>query len=597
MQHVAKLCLALPFTLLAACGSSSSDGGGTAPLTLALTDAAADEVAAFNVEIESIVLRRAGGGVVSVLDQPVTVDLVTLQDLSQVLAMKEVPLGNYTGATITFDFDQASAFLVDETTAAALVDGSGAPLTGLVEFDATLAVPMQSQVGSHRLLELDFDLDQSLTVDTAGNSIAVEPMLVLDVDPANPKELIVMGELVSVDALAGTFVLDVQTLTGASLGEATVAVVGQALYQIDGVMEQGVLGLADFANVPMGTWVQCYGAIAPGSLRFVAGYVEAGAGTYNGGQDIVEGHILARSGGSGANATLTVLGHSNDATHTAFQFNRLFTVATSFANTKVFRTAELGSYDADHLNVGQRVRIFGDLSGTNLDASGTTGIVRLQPTRVLGFANGAPGGGLLEVDVVRLGLVPQSLFTWSQGGALPPDPDFFQCETGTLTNSLTLTTGSAVEVLGWMKPVGDTGEDFEAVAVVDRDSAPSLALVRDRLFGHTVSVTTQAIHIEVVITGSASLSEFAVVDRGFVGVLPLPSSPNLLIEPAGSVGIYTLIDKGTGAIDVHTNFADFSTAVGVALGQGADLLDIGAIGVYDSIANSIASSIVSVVVQ
>ena len=75
--------------LVAGCTSGGGDGD-TAPLTLAVTDA-------------------ASGATVGALPAPVVVDLVTLAEVSQVLNVLNVPLGLYTQATVTLDFDQAKA--------------------------------------------------------------------------------------------------------------------------------------------------------------------------------------------------------------------------------------------------------------------------------------------------------------------------------------------------------------------------------------------------------------------------------------------------------------------------------------------------------
>ena len=124
--------------------------------------------------------------------------------------------------------------------------------------------------------------------------------------------------------------------------------------------------------------------------------------------------MIGRNGGAGADATLTVLGHSNDAAHTSFQFDTSFAVAASFANSKVVRRGYPIAFDLDDVNVGQRVRVFGALSGTNLDATGASAVLRMQPTRVYGHAAGAPSAGALEIALSRVDLRPQTAFAWNR---------------------------------------------------------------------------------------------------------------------------------------------------------------------------------------
>jgi hypothetical protein len=587
----------LPLFGLCACSGSSSDGDSQGAVTFALTDAAADQVANFFVEIEAIQLERASGALVSLLTQPVRVDLTELQDLSQVLGTSPVPLGLYTGAQVTFDFSDAEVFLVGQSSAASLLDEDGDPLNGLVPFDITLQAPFSMGAGAHKLIELDFDLNQSVEVDSVGNSVRVEPKLVLGVDPQNPKELISLGEVQSVDAGAGTFQLDLQTLQGVSYGSTTVSVLPQTVYQINGVPYTGNPGLDALAGLPAGTWVQTYGAIAPSLPNLTVVYVEAGTGTYNGGQDIIEGHVVGRIGGAGSNPTLVVRGHSNNATHDQFQFDTFFTVDVAFAQTKVLRRGSATPYDADDINIGQRVRIFGDLIGTDLDATATDGVVRLQPTRAMGFASAGPAGGQLTVDLVRIGLMLQGLFSWNESGLPATDPDALVAQVDTAADGLGIEAGTAVELLGWFTAIDAAGADFEATAVINRDLAPSLLLIKNRPGGLVATLTSDPTQLQVSLSGNPTLFELAIVDKGFVGIQNLPSSPTPTITSQDPTGLFTLVDKVTGSFQVFSTLAALDVALSVKLAQGADLYDLGAIGPYTAQTNTLAAKILTVVVD
>lgn len=586
---------ALPLFALTACGGGDSSSQGT--ITFSLTDGAADEVANFFVEIEAVQLERANGALVSLLTQPVQVDLTQLQDLSQVLGTNPVPVGVYVGAQVTFDFTDAEVFLVGETTAATLLDEDGDPLTGTLPFEISLQSPFAMGVGAHKLIELDFDLNQSVLVDGGNNSVRVEPKLVVGVDPTSPKELIALGEVQSVDVGANTFALDLQTLQGSSYGSTTVSVLPQTVYQIDGVPYTGAPGLAALAALPAGTWVQTYGAIAPSLPNLTVAYVEAGAGTYNGGQDIVEGHVIGRSGGAGSDATVLVLGHSNNAAHDQFQFNTVFTVDVAFAQTKVLRRGSATTFDCDDINIGQRVRIFGDLVGTDLAATADDAVVRLQPTRALGFATADPAGGQLTIDLVRVGLVLQGLFDWNDSGLPNTDPDALLNQVGTAADGLSIENGTAVELVGWFTAIDDAGADFEATAVINRDLAPSLLLIKNRFGGLDVTLTSEPAQLEVALSGSPTAFELAIVDKGFVGIQNLPSQPMPTITSLDATGLFTLVDKGTGSFQVFGTLAALDGALSVKLAQGANLYDLGAFGPYTSQTNTLAAKILTVVVN
>lgn len=588
-------------SLLSACGGggSSGNGGADPTLTFAITDSASDDLESFTVEVTQLQLTKLGGSVVDVLTTPATIDLATLTEASQILSVGNVPVGTYLAAEITLDFTNSSCLLVGQATPATLLDVDGNPLTGTL----TLPIDFGSNrlicpIHRHRLLEFDFDLNQSVTTDMGLNTATVEPTFVMHVDPATPKPLLAVGTLVSVDTAASTFVMEVRTLGGTLLTTATFRSDTATIWHIDGVSSQGAPGLAALAGAPAGTWVQLAGSHDPILPLFDVVYVEAGVGTYNGGSDIVEGHVVDRVGGAGTDPILTVLGHSTDAAHTTFQFNTSFTVSMSFLNTKVLRTAVDQAFDTDDLNVGQRVRIFGLLSGMTMDATGTRDVVRMQPTRVLGFAGGAPAGGVLTIDLARVDLRPGSAFNWPGGGPTPPDPDAFDLAVGALGTGLGIGAGTPVEARGFFPAIDDATEDFDASSLTNRALAPSLMLIRNRPAGMTVSVTAGPTLIEVALSGATTAGEFAIIDAGFVGVQNLPSvpAPNLVPSIAGP-RFYVLRDKSLNSAQLYLTFSDFSAAVANVVAQGATIAQVAAIGRYTAATNQIEAQLASVVVE
>jgi len=581
--------------------SSGTSVGETSSLTFTITDAASDELSSFEVELSSLTVAKAGGTPVSILSEPLRIDLTNLVDLSQIVDVREVPAGLYTSASITFDFSEASAYLIGETSPATILDSDGLALDGEVTLPLSLGFLMVMP-GKNRVLECDFDLDQSVMVDAGANAITVEPVLNFDIDPAEPKELVVLGALQSVDQLTSMIALERQTLGGNPLGDLDISVEASTTYQIDGVPYLGAAGLAELASRPVDTWVQAYGTIDPALAMFHAEYLEAGTGTYNGGSDIVEGHITGRSGGAGTDTILTVVGHSNNADHTAFQFNTTFTVSTDFLDTKVLRRGASVAGDTDDLNIGQRVRIFGTLTGASLDASTSTSVVRMQRTRFLGFANEAPSAGTVEIDLVRVGLRPQAVFNWGEGGTSPLDPDALVADVSMLLGGvdaadLEIGIGTAVSMRGFLPPVDDDDEDFEARLLINRDKGPSLLSIHDRVGPLTVVPTITSTEIQLAISGTPGLFEHAVIDRGFVGLVALPDTPTPTIVPQGLLGLYSIRHKGTMGTSLYLNFAAFAAALELELGQGSTIFNLGAIGPYDAPTNTTSAKIVSVVVH
>jgi len=591
--------------LSSSCGgsgtSSGNGGGGTGGtpngfVSFAMTDLASDQVESFQVDVTGLHLVKADGAIVSVISAPITVDLASLTEATQLMNLVAVPPGVYTSASITIDFTNAVCVLIGQSTPAAIVDDSGAPVTG------PLTLPIQFGQNSlavladaHRLLEFDFALDESLDVDTAANSVRLEPMFVLHVDGSG-KTLFTLGTLVSVDTSGQSFVADVGSLHSGVLGNVTYTTDASTIFHVDGVPAQGAAGLTALAGKAAGTWVQVFGTIDPNSSHIKAQYVEAGIGTYNGGTDIIEGFITDRVGNPspGSNVTMSVLGRSNNAAHTAFQYDTTFTVTTNFANTKVVRRFSAQAFDTNSLNVGQHVRVFGTLSGTAMNAATSSGVIRAQQSRMFGTANGPIASTTLTMNLQQVDFRPQSSFTWADSGTTPPTPSAFTANVGTLGNGLNVMSGTNVEARGFLAPIGSGTEDFTANTLINLDAAPALIFVKNLPGGLTVDALISSGQIQLNISGTAVAGEKAIVDQGFVGVTSLPASSTY--QPSLTGGVYMIRDKTTGSVTTFTSFGGFASALGLILAHGATLKVFCALGPYDSGTATMQTTLVSVVV-
>lgn len=598
----ARLAFVLALTIGTASCSQDLTGTGTSsnagPVTVAITDGASDSIESFQIEVTSIQLHKVSGADVSVLSAPVNVDLASLTDTSLLLTSLDVPAGLYTRATLTLDLSSAVCVLTGKTTPATILDSSGAAVTGTLSVPLQLGTAFQVAVTAHRLLEFDFDLDQSFTVDTVGNTVSFEPAFVLRVDPATPKEIVTIGTLTSVDTVASTFLAAVHAVGGAVVSNVIFRANGATQFQVNGVPTTGAQGLAALSALPANASIQCRGALALSSGEVTVESVEAGTGTFDGGQDIVEGHIVGRTGGIGSDAVLQVLGHSIDANHTTFQYATTFLVNTTFANTKVVRRESSTVFDVDDLNVGQRVRVFGTLSGTTMSAVGTTDVIRMQPTRVFGAAAGARTGTTLTLDIARVGLLAETDFDWNDGGATPVDPDAFEADVGALGVGLGITSVSLVSVEGYFTGIGASGVDFVATALTNQSSAPSLLFVRNRIaVGFNVLVTANASQIQLNVTGTAAAGETAIIDRGLIGSIALPTAPTPTVNHPSVNGFYSLRDRTTHSVRVFTRFSDFSSALQSDIVQGATLVQLGAVGNYSAVINTIDASVATAVVE
>jgi hypothetical protein len=605
-RHGLSILIPSILALASACGGGNGSGGGGGGgaggptngfVSFTMTDLASQNIESFQVDVTALALESSTGSTVSVISAPITVDLAALTGSTQLMNLLSVPAGEYTSATITLDFTNAKCVLIGGTSRASVVDDSGAPITG------TLALPIQFgqsaltlSANTHRLVEFDVALDESAVVDTGTNSVTLEPTLIFRANGSG-KILFTMGELVSVDTVGATFVGDIGSLHGGVLGNVTYTTNTSTIFRVDGATTQGAPGVTLLGLKAAGTWIQVFGAIDPASSHIAAQLVEAGVGTYNGGSDFIEGHITDRLGNpsAGSNVTFSVLGRSDNAAHDTFQYSTNFTVETNFTNTHVARRFSVQPFNTDALNVGQRVRIFGSLNGTTMNAAAQSSVVVAQETRMFGGADTAVVSGTLTIDLSQVDFRPQNIFMWPHSGATPPTAATFTADAGSLGSVLGIASGTPVEVDGFMAPVTNANQDMTATALINWSSAPSLAFIKNLAGGLAVDVTAGSTQIQVSLSGTAVAGELAIVDHGFAGSMNLPASSPLTIQPPSSGGVYMIRDKTTGAVTAFTNFSAFSTALGNALAQGATLKILGALGAYDVPTNTTQATLVCAV--
>jgi hypothetical protein len=581
--------LTTPFLFIAGCGGGGGGGGnGAQPsVSFSMTDAASDEVVAFNCDVTAITLIKQNGAHVDLLTDRVRIDFASLRELSQIINTTKLHTGAYTAATITLDFSTANCFLTGQTSPAGIIDIDGNPLTGLM----TLPIDLRGEVlhaktDHHYLMELDFDLNQSLIVDTTANQVAVEPAFLFSTNPSSPKTLYAMAQLVDVSVSKSQFTVTMEALGGAPLSDMICETGTGTSFQVDGTHDTGTDGLKKLANLPAGTWVQVYGQLNKGVPRLVAKDVEAGLGTFNGGNDLIEGEITDRTGAAGADATFTVMGSSQNAAHTVVQLEQSFTVNTTFANTKVLRRFSGSAFNTDDLNVGQRVIVFGSLSGTTMDATG--GIIRQIKTDAFGHANGDVQSDTLDMKLERVDMRDQSVFTWADSGSTPVDPDHCKIDVSVIGTLPPLTTGTPVRSRGFFKPVNDSSQDFGAQELQNLTLENALLSIRDRTGGMTVATTALSASIEFAITGTPITGEQAVLDQGFIGSQTLGLLPPPTVVPKNKTGHYSLRDKTLGSIVIFDNFKDFSDELAQQISLGAFIDQFTAVGPFDKSSNKLS---------
>jgi hypothetical protein len=589
LTRAVALCLLF---VVASCGSAvTTSTTGTSTATIALTDAASDDVDLFEVDVENITLTRLDDSTVSVMAKKARVDFAQLETVTELLVGVSIPVGVYKNMSMTLDFAGAQVFLRGKTTQATILDENGSTITGDVTVNVVFPANSRPRtiVGHNHLFLLDLDLNQSLAVNLTSNSVTFSPVATAELDPKNPKPVFTTGILKSVNVSMRTVTVERRTLLGAVVGTYVVSTTSTTVYQIDGRNFQGTTGLATLAGVSANSRVFVKGTLSTTSRTLVAATIETGNGSPGNGQDYVIGHIVARDNGSGANAILTVLGRSVDVSSSVRRFSTTHTVSVNLGLTKVLKRHSNSNVTINSLNVGQRIAAFGIATGTALDATGPSGVVRMLKTSVWGTANVLPSGGTLTLNASRIGRRPIGSFNFTVGSTIQALSTAFTVDVSSLSTA-GITIGSKIRAIGFINPV-DIGGDRNMLAesFVNRSTSGALLLCQ------WVTATTTAVTstTSTAITLDVSSASIKVIGDGF-GTTTLSNTPAPpTIQPLLGVGVYRIIENG--AVELHHDFHTFSTSLSARIGPNSKVFRVAAWGTRSSGIQTIKALTVSVV--
>jgi hypothetical protein len=592
--------------LLSACGGGGkselrSSGGTTAPppagtscdntscgtAYINLMDADGD-FDSYSVDVVSLSLKKADGSAVETLPVQPRIDFTDLVDLKELVTAATIPNGTYVSGTMRLDFTNAD-LVVDVggvPTHAVAVDANGAPLT-TVDLDIQLDNRHQLTVtpGKPALLELDFDLAASNTIDLTKTpvQVMVKPFIVASVDVADTREARLRGPLVSVDTTAGDYKIDLRpfNLASARLGQVTVHTTSTTEFEIDGTTYTGSAGVTALAALAAGAPTAAFGTLNVDQRSFTAARVHAGSSVASAQFDVMEGNVIARSGDQ-----LTVRGVTLVKRTGAASFIRHDTTLTVGTNTKVTEDGEKdNSLTKDALSVGQRVHAFGtatDLASGGVAFDATSGRVRMQLTHVLGTVKSA-GAGAVTLDVTSIdGHVP-TIFNFagtSPAVATDADPHNYEISAGNLDLSQ-LDTGKPARVFGFVTPFGMAPPDFTARTLVDFRNVPALLSLGWGAQGTTTPFLTVEASGLVIDNQNASIGFRHVIAIGpaLTDIKSLASGPRIVADTTKPA---TFAVSDGRRVDVYTMFGDFTAAVAQKLAAGAKAVNLSATGDYNA---------------
>jgi len=601
-----RTALACSILALAACGDGSISAGkdnpapgsnctnttcGTAFVDMMDADGDFDS---YTVDVVSLSLKKADGTTVDTIPVKPRIDFASLVDLKEFLTAVTVPPGVYISGSLQVDYTNANIVVdVNGTpTQAVAVDASGTAVkTVTLDVQLDKSKPLTITAGKPSLLELDFDLLASNSIDTTKSpvQVTVQPVILASIDVVDSREARVRGPLTSVDTASSTYHVNLRpfNLASGALGDVTVHTDTNTQFEINGTQYTGAAGLAQLATIQTGSPTAAFGTLDVTNRTFNATRVHAGTSVAGSQFDAIEGTVTARSG-----STLTVRGVTLIKKDGSVLFKRGDTTVTLGQGTKVVKDGVIDtSLNIGAISVGQRVMAFGTATestdSVTLDA--TSGRVRMQLTRLLGTVKSTTVGGL-TLDLAAINGRPVSAFTFAGTGlqaAQDAVASSYEVDTGTLplTN---LDIGSAARVFGYVTPFGTAPPDFTARTLVGFRDVQAVLSVGYGLTGTNAPfLTIDATAGLVIDHRNARIDAFRhsiIIGPKVLDVRQLSSSPT--IKPA-SGGLFVLGEPKT--VQVFASFADFITALNSKL-LAEKVVSISATGSFDTTTNILTAN-------
>ena len=582
-----------------ASSTQSCNATDCGPLFIGITDADGDFLS-YSVDVVSLTLKKANGAVVETLPVSTRVDFAQLVDLTEFVTAATIPNGTYVEGTMRLDYSNADVTVEvnGEPRAATVVGQDGQPLG---QVDVQIMLDNRNHVviapGRPALLQLDFDLTASHTVDTTTTPVraVAEPFIVASIEPVDEKELRVRGPLLSVDTTANSYLIDVRpfNLRDARLGEFTIHTTSSTHFEVDGDTLTGAAGLEALARLGAGTATAAFGTLDVSNRSFTAERVHAGTSVPGSQFDVLSGNVTARNGN-----TLTVRGGTMIRRSGSVTFIRDDITLLVGPDTGVIRDGQMGNSLGDGaISIGQRIRAFGNASesGGDVTFDAQQGRVRLELTRLLGTVMSASPGNL-ALDLASIDGRRLNIFDFTGTGSAPDadaDPGNYEIVTGNL--SLTgLLNGSPARVFGFVTPFGAAPPDFEGRTVVDFQDLRALLGVGWGLTGTAtpfLSIDAQSIVIDNA-NASIGLRHFIAIGPTLIDIETLPTAPTLV---PGRRGLYAIGQPRR--VEVFSDFAEFSARLSSKLASGSKALGLSAGGSFDAATSSLTANHINVILS
>jgi hypothetical protein len=490
--------IVLTILILSACGGGTGNTGQSATptaacdpadpstfgecgtLLLGFTDADGDFLN-YTVSVSRLTLETANGRSVEVLPGNTRVNFTDYVDLTELVTAATGPPATYVAGTISLDYSDAEIFVAtgDASKEAVVTDLDGVPLQQ-IDLRIVLSNRDQLKVLPRRaaLLQLDFDLDASHTVNVAPTpaTAAAELFIVAEVQPVDEKAIRVRGPLLDVDEPGMSYTVAIRPFhhRAGDFGEFTVNVTAATEIEVDGEMWLGAEGLRALNAAGRGTPTVSAGTLTVANRSYTADIVLAGSSVPGSDRDAVVGNIIKRNGNF-----LTIRGATiiprDAATDRRAHFHDDVVVEVG-PNTKVFRDGHsVSDLGIAALSIGQRVTVRGDQPTPTSDAlapqilfDATEGAVRMHVTHLSGIVNTVLPG---QTDITLHAIDRRRANAYDFAGTGPSadldaDPSNYEIATGSLTLA-NFASGKPIVAYGFPTGFGTAPPDFMGRTVID----------------------------------------------------------------------------------------------------------------------------------
>lgn len=465
--------------------ASTSDACGT--VLVGITDADGDFVN-YTVDITQLTLETANGRIVEVLPTSTRINFTDYVELTELVTAASVPPATYVAGTISLDYTDAEVFVEagDDSKEAIVSDTSGTPLQ---QVDLKIVLSNRDQLtvtrGRAALLQLDFDLDASHTVDiTPTPAIATADHYILaEVQPIDEKVIRARGPLLAVNENEMNYQIAIRPFRDrlSDFGRFTVSVADDTEIDVDGEMYVGAEGLRALSAAGQGTPTVAKGTLTVADRTFVAARVLAGSSVPGSDLDAVIGNIIKRDGNF-----LTVRGATivprDSATGRRVHFHDDVVVEVG-PDTKVFKDGErVSDLSIRALSIGQRVTIRGNQGNPTTDAAApqilfdaTNGAVRMHVTHLAGIVN-TTMPGQTDITLHAIDRRRAAVFDFAGTGPsadLDADADNYEISTDGLALA-NIATGKPIVAYGFPSEFGMAPPDFAGRTIIDYSDVRSV---------------------------------------------------------------------------------------------------------------------------